>query len=760
MDQRPEIWALLIGVDHYILGNKGNVWYQDLKGCVRDVEALKRYLMKRGVPEENIRLLTSRNGYSALAEEKENLPVYGNVERELNHLIENARDGLVYIHFSGHGIQREVLPLDENGEGDTITGTALALADAMTGGQYLTGYQLGEFVKTMVQQNNLRTTVVMDSCFSGRGVRHSENKVDTIRQGEIRSEIGSDKGVLISDDGFLLEHGNAADSQDISGDRNAMRRMSWLSDPNAAGCTVLTACDFNETAGERTFGRDGTHGILTYWLLNSLNASNGRPTYSVIKDTISQNIRRMIPRKIQSPVLHGDGHFRFLEDEMVVERPAAHSLNQENSGYLDLDVGWAQGVAVGAVYEADLENQDPESDIDASTVPPLFFRIVSVPSPFRSTAQRLKCPTYTHSAIKAGARMLLQRWALPKRTVIKISMSRKETLGQRTRTETFRNILSKTHNLCLQDDGDNTTPTYSIFINKERKFEIYEGRLRLPRVPEISADDGNWPGKLGYLIRHLSRFRAMQKLKDDWLNSNDRGRLNPSSFLFEVEPYSADDFVDKRRGIYRVEAETYVRFKFTLLDNSIPNTINCSFYVFGASWNIEKQNTETGQAYWRVGKGKPEGFDVKMKIPPKARARGDPDEIEDTVRAFVCTSDASWEEIGLPDLPCDPKLLPANHNDPMPISKQRAFDEQNRDVERVLPSTSTRDRPQWAIVDIKINTRPRTKGRSSVAGSRSHELHSLIEFPNYNVSFYAFWFSIWIFGFCLLLMFSWNTLNL
>lgn len=154
----PQRWALLCGGDYYTAGKMhqthgsklGGPKY--LKGCVRDVEVIARYLTEFDVPEENIRTLTAtvRPSGDGPVEASDCWPTRSNIQRELQIISNEARsttedtDRLLYFHYSGHGtLRKEVSISDDNKGSDYFKGTALVMTDVASGGAYLTGRQLG-----------------------------------------------------------------------------------------------------------------------------------------------------------------------------------------------------------------------------------------------------------------------------------------------------------------------------------------------------------------------------------------------------------------------------------------------------------------------------------------------------------------------------------------------------------------------------------------------------------------------------------------
>ncbi|KAK6526094.1 hypothetical protein TWF281_011132 [Arthrobotrys megalospora] len=726
MTLKPETWALLIGVNHYLPGAKRRVKYNDLSGCVKDVKSIKSYLEKTNV--RHITTLTSTKGPEGPEEEESQLPKHPNVTRELERIINDSNPGdLVYIHYSGHGIRRDAMGIDpdeEQNEGDSIAGTALALADVMTGGAYLTGYQLGIYIKRMVIEKQLRVTVVLDSCFSGRGLREAEVEEYTLRCGEaefddeiLDSDLEADKIAELSDVSFTGPNDFAS--------RNATKIRSWLSDPT--GCTVLTACDIDETAGEYTF--DGEkHGILTYWMLKFLVESpeTCRPTYAKVKEYVEQNIERARLGKKQSPVLWGDTDHTFLGREKVIERPVGHVVSRNlkdpnTSDIVELDIGWAHGVAAGAIYDV----FPAEENIRIDSIPKVKAQITEVPhnNPFRSKAVLQYAPDDSAAAaqIKPGSSVVLKSWSLPSDAFVDISSLRQRLSEEQIRV--FESETKKTCGLLLDSDASGSEECdFKLTINQSNFFEVLENGKRMSRVPMVSLDDENWATKLAYLLSHLARFRALLSIDNSIID----GSLKPEWFSFDVDIEDegfGDDLqpAEDAEGIdaIRVYEGTDLRFTFSMNKICQYDSVYVSFYSFDASWGIDKVHN-----IYKVTKDTPQEFGLRMMIPPKSDPK-DTDDIMDNIRVFISTSKTYWEDItllGLPNHACSlpPSIvtLPTNPTDLKSEETARSpggfSDSDTDDTDSYIPRNPKRiplkkrqQKGGWGIMDLKISTVPK-----------------------------------------------------
>jgi len=93
--ERPtgQRWAVLVGIDDYVLAEK-------LQYCGSDQRALRERLVAAGFPEQQVFLLDDR------ATENRFRPLRANIERQIDALLKLAeQDDLVVIGYSGHGVQ-------------------------------------------------------------------------------------------------------------------------------------------------------------------------------------------------------------------------------------------------------------------------------------------------------------------------------------------------------------------------------------------------------------------------------------------------------------------------------------------------------------------------------------------------------------------------------------------------------------------------------------------------------------------------------
>ncbi|KAF3924367.1 hypothetical protein AA313_de0202217 [Arthrobotrys entomopaga] len=742
MVSSSKLWAVLIGIDYYIPKSdtgehSAGPTYRQLAGCVRDVNQIEKLLRciaansRSGLELANIATLISsaRHCERDRAENLKdlNFPVHDNIIRELDKITKDARpDDVIYIHYSGHGSNRRTLKKynqkpENAGYNESGSGTALALADAMIGGKYLFGYDLGIIIQNMVEKR-LRVTLILDSCFSGRGVRQNDIELYTPRHGDdegscndedsgpeplcddesetrnggsddggnfgaaqVDSDDGSDFGAARMDSDGGSDFGRTEEGEfkdDIfdelrdligsenydlsSGGRNAENKTSWLSSPT--GCTFLTACQGNQTAGEYVF-KEGTYGVFTYWMLSLLYRTYREvlPTYSKVRDYAELKIKGMDWTHKQSPVIHGDSDYLFLRNKQVFEKPQCQII-QKTGKILTLNVGLAQGAAAGAVYKIYPAYKDERSE----SIKPwkAIITRVNENSPFESRAELQTQGSNGDSTITETSGVVLHKWALPNATTIGASFQCKVDEWQRLERE-----LEMPPKMTLKQSLEKREHQFFARVKKAGAIEIFENGALLHRIPIIRLKDKDWIEKFSYTIRHIARYRALMDVhisnpsatfQREWFSIGVEKDLIPThsneeSIDDDTRPTGSDENIFRDPNeIYVVKTGTHLNFSIKLTKKYPNQSAYASFYSFSGTWGIS-QAYPAGQAYIQLinSDHELESFKLKMYIPERGYGR-DPTDIFDTLRLVISTSPINMGEITLPELPLDP---PSVHSD-------------------------------------------------------------------------------------------------
>jgi caspase domain-containing protein len=207
-------YAILIGINTYE--------DKPLKGCVRDVQNIKKYLEERSNPI-HIQIFTATESIdpelSIPTEDPIFWPTYDNVTSAL------AKAGdFICIHYSGHGTRAQARSEFSNKSTGDL---ALVLLDGGKESQirYLWGPRLAISLKAMVDKG-LVVTLVLDCCFSA-SVYGLEDP--NIRFLPYNAEIDLKSSLELEES---LEEGATSPAPSHDASRDASMLMNWLIDPN------------------------------------------------------------------------------------------------------------------------------------------------------------------------------------------------------------------------------------------------------------------------------------------------------------------------------------------------------------------------------------------------------------------------------------------------------------------------------------------------------------------------------------------------
>ena len=273
-------WAVLIGINFYLKPLKLN---------------MEQYL---GITETPVHIdvftasTPSDTNSRHPTEKPGQWPTYENVTSSLKRITDESKPGdFVYIHYSGHGTEKKS-NCSEHSNKDT--GDLALVLFHPDGSRYLHGLELACLLKEMVNKG-LLVMLVLDCCFSGSVVRHSDRENTGIRA------ISYD----FATDAAYPQKPYTCNGHQIGFDtlRDAHVLPKWLVDPD--GYIVLSACGPHEKAHELRFDEDKRTGALSYFLFHALT-SLGHGT-KITNQSLYQHLRIKLhvlwPR--QTPMRYG-----------------------------------------------------------------------------------------------------------------------------------------------------------------------------------------------------------------------------------------------------------------------------------------------------------------------------------------------------------------------------------------------------------------------------------------------------------------------
>lgn len=342
--------AIVIGTDRYPNLSPG----EQLRGCKNDALAMAEFLSERvGVPEENIRLLTSP------AESSDKLSSAANIRAALHSLAEGdaVQPGHhVVLFYSGHGLR---LFREESAPPRSVF-YGLAAADLARNAEgwssLILDRELNRFLHRM-KQRQVSVTVIADTCHAGASTRDVEDRVRVRTLRDVRPLRDEDwQGLLRTHPAFLPKTAPAGDCQVAGSGADRLGRGL----PAGSDFVVLAACQDTETAKEAEeifHGAEGrearrVHGVLTLSLLQALRQIPTGQIRGLRWMDFYEDLHGSVGRRIaalgatsQRPVLEGDPGRPVFGGRWAPFTPG-FMVRSTGDGY-QIDGGTLHGLDVG-----------------------------------------------------------------------------------------------------------------------------------------------------------------------------------------------------------------------------------------------------------------------------------------------------------------------------------------------------------------------------------------------------------------------------
>ena len=315
-DDEPKKIALLVGVNEY---DSEDV--SDLRGCVNDVEAMKKLLLEEfSFKAEDIKTLTSaRND----PQDKPDRPTKANIISGFRkHLIERdygAKD-IVVFYFAGHGSQMKDQDGDEMFDGKDET---LVPCDSRLEGHFdIRDDEINGLFRELVAKGPL-VTFVLDACHSGSGTRDV---------GRARSIPPDDRVPPVMQEWERSVRG-AADAD------TRFEEQKYV---------LLSACRAEQKARE-IFVNGSRHGVFTHFLVRSVSEANKE---SLTYDDVMDEVKVLVVKEVsnQEPQLEGalSNNLVFGCDSIVAHQ---HVLVSPVGNDLVVAAGKAHGMTENSVFK-------------------------------------------------------------------------------------------------------------------------------------------------------------------------------------------------------------------------------------------------------------------------------------------------------------------------------------------------------------------------------------------------------------------------
>lgn len=310
-----KLYALLVGIDKY-----PNPRYR-LQGCINDITAIEEYLNER-LDEQEYQLHIQK-----LIDEQATREAI--IDGFRNHLCNARKDDVVLFYYSGHGSQEKAPPEFWHIEPDHLDETLVCYDSRTENGWDLADKELALLIAEVAQKQP-HMTIILDCCHSGAGSRNpGETKERRFPADERERPLNS----------FIFQLKDLERLSDSSSSHE-IHPSGWKIPKGRH--VLLAACRDYETAKEYDLQQ---RGYFSYYLMDTLRATNGRLTYRDLFARTNAIVRSEIWE--QSPQLElndpEDGNKFFLDGAIAEVEPYFTVQHDRISGWI-IEGGAVHGV--------------------------------------------------------------------------------------------------------------------------------------------------------------------------------------------------------------------------------------------------------------------------------------------------------------------------------------------------------------------------------------------------------------------------------
>ena len=327
----PTIYALLVGINEY----QGSV--PTLRGCVNDVARFKEFLELRTQGGEyglSAQILTSGDPKKEVEIKPTRQAI---IDAFHNHLGQAKEGDIALFYYSGHGSQERAPMEFWHLEPDRLDETLVLFDSRIQGGWDLADKELSVLIAELAS-NNPQILVVLDSCHSGSGTRAPEGTGIRLAPTDTRHRPVDTflPGVIPAVKALSPAGTEPQETDEKTG--------GWFSLPQGRHI-VISACRPEQSAREKLMPDDQVHGILSYYLLDTLQQASPTLTYRDLFSRTSTLVRSLVID--QNPLLAAtnadDLRQPFLGGAIVDQKPYAILEYQKRYGWV-LKAGAIHGI--------------------------------------------------------------------------------------------------------------------------------------------------------------------------------------------------------------------------------------------------------------------------------------------------------------------------------------------------------------------------------------------------------------------------------
>ncbi|MBK9712476.1 MAG: caspase family protein [Kouleothrix sp.] len=542
-DDRPESYALIVGIDRYI----NNLELPNLEGCANDANAVEQILRDRfGVPQENIhKLINSEATHQAI------------VDAFKKQLIEKAQDWdargrpgappMFVFHYSGHGSQA----IDTTGTEPDGMDETICPHDSRTAGVYdIKDWELGQLLDELTKYSD-NVTVSLDCCHSGSGTR--EIKPAVVRRRRAPADLRPQP----------TQRPPAARTRGVVGPSNWLPGGSYV---------LLAGCRDREESNEyivRDGGGQQRQGAMTYFLVKELAQMRAdRPlTYRELHERVSFQVNTEY--RDQMPQCEGDLG-REVFGGVRPQQDTFFSVVEKSEGMLWLDGGVAHGLTEGSLLKA----YPPETRTLADAGQPIATLEVAQPGAIRSGCivqdGAPEVPLHARAVIHQ-----INYGDMRRRVVLDVADPP---------------LLDALKTRLAKDDVATYIEAVAADSAPDFRVELADGKLEIqdstgkPLVAPFSTTDSE---ALGRDLAHLARYRNALGLSNTAPSSELAGAISLAIKMLSFDSITqqpiAVDLPTGAGGEIVIEEGDKVVFQIT---NNSDLPLHVALLQFGADWEV------------------------------------------------------------------------------------------------------------------------------------------------------------------------------
>lgn len=326
------IYALLVGINDYIGGVNG------LNGCVNDIKRMAEFLQLRvqGSEFELKPLILTSGDHENANEVKPTRQAV--IDGFRNHLCQAGPNDVALFYYSGHGSQEKAPPQFWHLEPDRLDETIVCYDSRTVGSWDLADKELAVLIADTAKQG-AHVLVILDSCHSGSGTRAAEGSGIRLAPRDTR-----DRPLDTFIPGVAV-HATASVPVDLVKSSPAAAMGEWFTLPFGKH-VVISACRADESAREKLMEDGYTHGILSYYLLDTLQQIGPNLSYRDVFSRTNALVQNTVAE--QNPLIAAtdsdDLKRPFLGGAILPQKPYFTLRHRKEQGWI-LEAGAIHGIA-------------------------------------------------------------------------------------------------------------------------------------------------------------------------------------------------------------------------------------------------------------------------------------------------------------------------------------------------------------------------------------------------------------------------------